>query len=35
MIIGFANVERNIADIGIELIYIENTQILIFEFELL
>jgi hypothetical protein len=33
MIIGFANVGRNIVDIGIQLIYIGNTQILIFEFE--
>jgi hypothetical protein len=32
-IIGLANVERNITDKEIELIYIGNTQILILEFE--
>jgi hypothetical protein len=33
MIIGFTKVERNIAEKGIGLFYIGNTQILIFEFE--
>jgi hypothetical protein len=33
MIIGFANVERNITEIEIEFIYIGTTQILILEFE--
>jgi hypothetical protein len=35
MIIEFTNVEGNIAEKGIELIYEGNTQILILEFECL